>query len=111
MLTEFKPSASWTYRRNPNWYRASEGLPYLEGIDYALIQEPTVAEAQFKAKRLWSLPTPNPDNVLTIKRENPEALLYQQTPTQGNGGYRLLSPSKRPDSPLMDVASCRPPPC
>jgi ABC-type transport system substrate-binding protein len=103
MMTDFKPSASWTYRANPNWHRTSEGLPYLEGIDYALIQEPAVAEAQFKAGRLWSLNTPNPDNVLTIKRENPGALLYQQTPRQGNGGYRLLSPSKRPDSPLMDA--------
>jgi ABC-type transport system substrate-binding protein len=100
MLSEHRPSQGWTYRRNPDWYMAKE-LPYLDGVDYALITENSVSEAQFKAKRLWSF-TPAAENVVTLKREVPDALLYQTSPKEGNAGYRLSNVSKIRGNPFMD---------
>jgi len=102
MMTKLERSLGWSYQRNPNWYRASEGLPYLDGLDYALIPEVTVVEAQFKAKRLWSY-APSSEHVLRLKKENPDALMYQTTPKQGNGGTRVMVPSKIPGNPLLDT--------
>ena len=99
MLTRYEPSVGWSYRRNPNWHRAAE-RPYLEGIDYALIPETAATEGQFSAGALWSYNAPA-ESVIPLKNQNPKALLYSQSPLLGNGGYRAMGLSKKPDSPLV----------
>jgi peptide/nickel transport system substrate-binding protein len=102
MMTDLQRSLGWSYKKNPNWYRAGEGLPFLDGLEYPLIPETTVVEAQFRAKRLWSY-TPSAEHVLQLKRDNPTAQMYQESPKQGNGSMRVMVPSKIPGNPLMDV--------
>ena len=100
-----KPSASWTYRANPNWYRASEGLPYLEGIDYALNPGAHGRRGAVQGQApLGPADAESGQRANRIKRENPEALLVPADADQGNGSYRAaLRPSSVPDSPLMDI--------
>ncbi len=102
MMTKLERSVGTTYQRNPNWYKASESMPYFDGIEYPLITETTVVEAQFRAKRLWNY-TPSSDQVIRLKKENPDALMYQSSPLQGNGSTRVMVPSKIPGNPLLDT--------
>ncbi len=99
MLTKYEPSIGWSYRKNPDWWRASQGVPYLDGIDYALINQTPTALAQFKAKRLWAY-TPSPDAVVQTKKDVQEALLYATSPLTGNAGYRFIGLSKLENSPI-----------
>jgi ABC-type transport system substrate-binding protein len=100
ILEEHAPSSGWKYRRNSNWYMASE-RPFLDGIDYTLMPEPAVARAQFQAKRLWALKPPA-EEVLSIKDDRPEALLMADHPFGSgiSGGY-MLALSKLEDSPIQ----------
>ena len=54
MMTKYEPSVGWEYRRNPNWFRASE-RPFLDGVDYVVLPDLTSSGpqtlAQFTAKR------------------------------------------------------------
>jgi peptide/nickel transport system substrate-binding protein len=100
MMTKYERSIGWEYRRNPNWFRANE-LPYLDGIDYALISEGAQQLAQFKAKRLWTV-SPNADLVLQTKRESPEVVMLANSPFIGNtGGGGMYGFSKRSTSPFQ----------
>jgi len=102
MLTKYERSVGWEYRRNPNWYDAAS-RPFLDGIDYALLSEPTVQLAQFRAKRLWWL-TPPGEEVLGLKRDLPDVMVVPFNPLNSGitGGYQITL-SKLPNSPLKDV--------
>lgn len=99
MLTKHEPSAGIAYQRNPGWFMAAE-RPFFDGIDYPLISEPAAQQAQFLAKRVWNLPAPNQDLVLSMKREAREALLLPTSPFQGNTSQIYIGMSKKPDSPF-----------
>ncbi|HLF77446.1 MAG TPA: ABC transporter substrate-binding protein [Dehalococcoidia bacterium] len=101
MMTKWERSGGWEYQRNPNWYNTER--PFLDGINYALISEPAVSLAQFRAKRLWWL-TPNGDEVLRLKGDLPETRLMPFNPVGSGitGGYQMTL-SKLPNSPLKDV--------
>jgi ABC-type transport system substrate-binding protein len=100
MMTKYERSQGWEYQRNPNWYGASE-RPFLDGVNFALISEPTVAIAQFRAKRLWWL-NPSADEVLGLKRDNPDATVIGFHPLNSGitGGYQITL-SKLENSPLQ----------
>jgi dipeptide transport system substrate-binding protein len=102
MMSQYERSVGWQYRRNPNWYDAAE-RPFLEGIDYALISEPSVSLAQFRAKRLWWL-TPEGEEVVALKRDLPDVQASPFHPLRSGitGGYQITL-SKLPSSPLKDV--------
>ncbi len=50
MLERFEQESGAKVKRNPNYYRA--GLPYLDGIDFAVITDQTNLLSQFRAKAL-----------------------------------------------------------
>jgi peptide/nickel transport system substrate-binding protein len=102
LMTKWERSGGWEYKRNPDWYRASE-RPFLDGINFALISEPAVQLAQFRARRLWWL-TPSGDEVLSLHRDIPDASLTPFNPVGSGitGGYQMTL-SKLPTSPLKDV--------
>lgn len=102
MLTRYVPSQGWEYRSNPNWYRADEA-PLLDGIDYALMSEPTVRLSQFRARRLWYL-TPEAEDIASLTSEFEDVLAVPFNPlgSGANGDYTLTL-SKLEDSPLRDV--------
>lgn len=96
ILTSYQPSQGWRYERNPNYWQADQ-VPFLDGIDYALINEPATLEAQFKTGSLWSF-TSSADQVLPLKREIPHANLFSIPAL--NGAMRVMVPSKLPTSQL-----------
>jgi len=101
MMTKYDRSIGWEYKRNPNWFRAND-RPFFDGIDYALIPDYAAAGpqtlAQLKAKRLWSLPAPPADLVLTLKREDATLQMIPVSPFQGQGSVTYIGMSKLPDS-------------
>jgi peptide/nickel transport system substrate-binding protein len=101
MMTQWQRSAGWEYQRNPNYYNSER--PFLDEMNFALISEPAVQLAQFRAKRLWWL-TPSGDEVLNLKRDLPDARLVPFNPIGSGitGGYQMTL-SKLPNSPLKDV--------
>ena len=50
MLESFEQESGAKVKRNPHYYR--EGLPYLDGIDFAVITDQTNLLSQFRAKAL-----------------------------------------------------------
>jgi ABC-type transport system substrate-binding protein len=106
MMTSHQRSVGWEYVRNPNWYRAAE-RPFLDGVNFALISEPTVQLAQFRAKRLWSL-TPSGEEVVSIKRDNPAVVVspYNPAGSGANANYTITL-SKLENSPLQQDVRLR----
>jgi ABC-type transport system substrate-binding protein len=98
LMTKYEPSVSISYERNPNWYGAKEGRPYLDGLDYYIIKESAAQLAQFEAKRLdWF--TPNADLAIPLRRRHSEMLLIADSPFRGQGGANQIGMSKQPNSP------------
>lgn len=54
MMKESKPGDHFTVVRNPNYYRASEGLPYLDQIVYRLIPDQNTILKDFQAGSITS---------------------------------------------------------
>jgi ABC-type transport system substrate-binding protein len=106
MMTKYDRSVGWEYQRNPNWYRAAE-RPFLDGIKFALLSEPTVRLAQFRAKRLWYL-NPQGDDLVPLKKDNPDAIIspYQPLSSGITGGYQITL-SKLANSPLQQDVRVR----
>src|SRR5438132_5371915 len=53
-MKESKPGDHFTVVRNPNYYRASEGLPYLDQIVYRLIPDQNTILKDFQAGSITS---------------------------------------------------------
>ncbi|HXG35971.1 MAG TPA: ABC transporter substrate-binding protein, partial [Dehalococcoidia bacterium] len=99
MMTKWEPSVGWNYERNPNWFRAQE-RPFLDGLRYTLIPDAATREAQFLAKKLWELPlgAVGPDQILALKRAQPEVDLLPSSPYIGQSGQNYWVPGRKPGS-------------
>ena len=107
VLTKYERSAGWEYKRNPNWFQAAE-RPYLDGINFALMSEPAVRVAQFRARRLWYFTPTEGDDVTTLKKDDPQMSLVGFNPRKsgGQGGYQITL-SKLANSPLQQDVRLR----
>ena len=104
MMTKYERSVGWEYRRNPNWFKAAD-RPFLDGLDYALLSDPSQILSQFEAKRLWYLDAIDPiagfaDVALRIKKDRPEAQMRSVSPLRGNGNMNYVGMSKLAASPF-----------
>ncbi len=97
MLTDYQPSVSFSYRRNPNFYR--KDVPYLDGIDVPIIPEYAQGLAQLKAGHLHWFDIASED-VLPTKREDPSLQMTQQDNFPGSYASALFS--LKPDSAWRD---------
>ena len=99
MLSSYSRSQNWQYQRNPNYHNAER--PFLDAMNFALISEPAVQLAQFRAKRLWWL-TPPATEVMSLKRDAPDVNVQAFNPVASgiNGGYQITL-SKLENSPLQ----------
>ena len=52
LFDSYKPSASLTYKRNPNWFQAPGQRPYVDGINILVIPDQAQFETQFRSKNL-----------------------------------------------------------
>jgi peptide/nickel transport system substrate-binding protein len=75
MLTDYQPSTSFTYRRNPNFYL--KGRPFMDGIDGPIISEYAQGRAQLLAGHIYSFPVQQAEIVET-KLSNPSLDMMRQ---------------------------------
>jgi len=74
MLDEYKPSQSFSYKRNPSFYRT--GRPFMEGLDLPIISEYAQGAAQLKAGGL-DLYFLRGEDILPTKSDVPSLNMYQ----------------------------------
>jgi peptide/nickel transport system substrate-binding protein len=95
MLTDYIRDSKLVYDANPDYWR---GKPYLDGIDYLIIPDPTVALLAYKSGDV---------DVLGVQAKDAQGLLDEgfqiRTSTDMVFNMCLIPSSKNPDSPLADV--------
>jgi ABC-type transport system substrate-binding protein len=76
MLTNFVPSSTAEFQRNPNWYEKDR--PFLDGINAPLLPDFATQLAQFNAGRIWSgVFIDSPRDIPQTKLDHPELQLFQ----------------------------------
>jgi ABC-type transport system substrate-binding protein len=75
MLTDYQPSVSFTYRKNPNFYRQSQ--PFMDGIDGPIVSEYAQGRAQLLAGNIYSFPVQQ-DEIVETKRSSPSLEMMLQ---------------------------------
>lgn len=68
MLTNYQPSVSFEYKRNPNYYVANR--PFIETISRPIIKEYAAMLSQFETGTIWQMNV-RPEDVLPIKKRQP----------------------------------------
>jgi peptide/nickel transport system substrate-binding protein len=95
MLTEYIRDQKLVYNRNDNYWR---GKPYLEGLDYNIIPDPTVQLLAYKKGDL---------DMLGVQAKDAKGLINDGfqivTSTDMVINMCLIPSSKNPDSPLADI--------
>lgn len=74
VLEDYQRSVGYTFRRNPNYWNADKVM--LDGIDMPIIAETAVAEAQFRAKKIWAF-SPPAKQVIDFHKDLGEAWVDQ----------------------------------
>ncbi len=104
-LEEFLPNVRTVYKKNPTYYRASEGLPYLDGEYYLLIGDASTSLAAFRAEQI-DIRTVERIDLASLKQSNPNIYCYENEVTAGCYGL-CFQTSKPPfnDARLRQAAS------
>lgn len=102
MLERWEQGIVANFKKNPNWY--VKDRPFLDGIDKLFIQEQSVLDAQFSAKRLWTS-SAQPADTLRLKKANPELLMRQALPELGLGSYPLYLGTSFANEPRLRRAA------
>ena len=90
-MSENTPSVRYVFKRNPGYWDKS--FPLMDGIEYPFLPEYATASSQFRTGGLYTYALRQED-VLQIKQDTPDLLLYQTPVTSGGGvngrfGYRV----------------------
>ena len=96
IMDSYQRSVGYTYKKNPNYWNADKVM--LDGIDMPIITETAVADAQFRAKKIWGYTPPNKD-VIGLRKEMPDAWVDQNSLAKNQW---QLDFGMRPDSPFRD---------
>jgi ABC-type transport system substrate-binding protein len=73
MLTKYEPSIGFTMKRHADYYDQNWG--FLDTIEFPVVVETAATLAQLKAGNIHYF-TPNADDVLNVKSEEPKLLLF-----------------------------------
>ena len=96
-LESATPDVAYVLKKNPNWFE--QGQPYVDGVNLAVINNTAQLLAQFSTGHLDEVPF-GPNDLDTMKRQNPRAALIRTLPTSiGTGFFPLGDPS----SPFQDI--------
>jgi len=76
VLEEYVPNVRITYKKNPTYYRANEGLPYLDGMRYVLIGDASTSLAAFRAEKI-DVRTISRIDLASVKKTNPNVYCYE----------------------------------
>ena len=67
VLADFKPGESLTVKKNPNYWRAAEGLPYLDQIEFRVIQDATTRQSALEAGDIDMLQTDDGPSIKKLR--------------------------------------------
>ncbi len=98
VVDKFEQDVKVTFKKNENYWQA--GKPYLDGLEFHIINDPLIASASFK--------TGDVDGYLmaptsTIKELEGEANVVRLTSGLGARAGGFITDSANPDSPFADV--------
>ena len=93
ILASYTPSVGMTFKRNPEYWDVKNG-PFIDTIDYPLVTEYAQQLAQFKAGNIFTMTggttsSPRAEDVISIKNDVPDALIYQVQPSGFNPGNTI----------------------
>jgi peptide/nickel transport system substrate-binding protein len=74
IVDKWQPSASLTYRRNPDWYFT--GRPFLNRAEYPIVPEYATQLAQYRAGNIYA-GVVRQEDLLSTKADFPQHILYQ----------------------------------
>jgi peptide/nickel transport system substrate-binding protein len=72
IMTEYRRSTLYTYKRNPNWYMKDR--PFMEGVELPIIPEYAAQLAQFRAGNIYA-GVVRQEDILQTKKDLPELRL------------------------------------
>jgi ABC-type transport system substrate-binding protein len=99
VLTQYTPGDVTIVKKNPNYWRKSEGLPYLDEIDFKVVQDSLTAANAMKSGQLDVLVDDNGQNIKEFRSN--KSFNYMEQKEHGETGFVLLHVGQ-PDSPLQD---------
>lgn len=100
MLEKYEPSASFTFRKNPDYY--VKGLPYPDVIERPIMPEYATRLAQFIAGNVY-MSVPSSNDVLQTKNDVPELVMMQDIAFPSTTSSYHCSFGYEGDSPFKDV--------
>jgi peptide/nickel transport system substrate-binding protein len=68
LLESYEPNVKTVFRRNPDYFR--QGLPYLDGVEWLVVQDESTGLAMYRAGQLDTGPGPN----WAVRQQDLEAL-------------------------------------
>jgi ABC-type transport system substrate-binding protein len=99
IMTSYTPGQGSVVKKNPNYWRKNEGLPYLDEIDFRVITDSLTAANAMKSGQLDIMSDDNGQNVKTFKNNKDFNFLAQSQ--WGETFYVLLNVGQA-GSPLAD---------
>jgi ABC-type transport system substrate-binding protein len=98
-ISEFTPSIGYKYKRNPAFKQDKRDLPYIDELEYPLVQEYAQVMAQFRTGAMYEFLGVRNEDILTLKKEVPEIEIRQGDISVTN--MRFLH-GQLPQSPVKD---------
>ena len=92
-LDDWVPNVRTVYKKNPTYYRANEGLPYMDGLYHVMITDPSTSLAAFRAEKLDSRGISRLD-LASVKETNPDIYCHE-----GEVGLTQAAMAFRSDKP------------
>jgi 4-phytase/acid phosphatase/peptide/nickel transport system substrate-binding protein len=92
VLTSYTPGDTTIVRKNPGYWRKSEGLPYLDEIDFRVVTDELTAANATKSGQLDVLVTDNGQNIKDFKSN--KSFSYTEQKLYGESTYLLLNLSQ-----------------
>jgi peptide/nickel transport system substrate-binding protein len=102
MLTTYQQSSRLEYAKNPDYY--VKGRPFVNKVTKPIVSDYAALLAQFETKAIDGMgANVRPTDVLRVKRDHPEMLMFGLYPPTGHISGQIYNFSKQADSPVRDV--------
>ena len=100
MLTTYQQSSRLEYTKNPDYY--VKGRPFVDKVTKPIITDYAAGLAQFETKAISDF-TVKPEDILRVKRDHPEMLMWTEPRPSGYISQKIYNFSKQPNSAVADV--------
>ncbi|MDZ7676506.1 MAG: ABC transporter substrate-binding protein [Acidimicrobiales bacterium] len=100
VFQSYETGGSFVATKNPDYWRADEGLPYLDEIEYRVLADVQSRKNALLAGDIDIMHTSNGESIIDLREE--DAYELTENSTFGETSYTLMNVSN-PDSPINDV--------